>query len=150
MSSDSAAALAQASDTPRMALAPSRLLFGVPSSAIMSLVDLHLIFDGVIGQRLEDFAVHGGDGLLHALAEIAALVAVAQLDRLMRAGGRARRHRRAADRTVFENDIDLDRGVAAAVQDFAADDVNNGGHVFVPRSEMWLELAGSYTGRKQM
>src|SRR4051812_1862138 len=35
MSSEFAAALAQASETPRMALAPSRLLFGVPSRSIM-------------------------------------------------------------------------------------------------------------------
>src|SRR5262249_47767582 len=35
---------------------------------------------------VEDLAVDGRDRLLHALAEIAGLVAAAQLDRLMRAG----------------------------------------------------------------
>ena len=63
----------------------------------------------------------GGNRLLHALAEIAGLVAVAQFDRLVRAGRSARRHRGAADRTVFEDDVDFDRRVAAAVQNFTAD-----------------------------
>jgi hypothetical protein len=81
-----------------------------------------------IAERLEDFGVDGFDRLAHALAEIAALVAVAQFHRLMRAGGRARRHGGAADRTVLQHDIDLDRGIAAAVENFAADDVDDGGH----------------------
>jgi len=54
------------------------------------------LFDRHIAERLEDFAVHRLDGLLHPFAEIARLVAVAQFHRLMRAGGGARRHRRAA------------------------------------------------------
>ena len=78
--------------------------------------------------RVEDLAIDGVHGLLHALAEIARLVAVAQLDRLMRAGGGARRHRRAAHRAVFQHHIDLDGGIAAAVENFAADDVDDGGH----------------------
>src|SRR5262249_37929512 len=77
---------------------------------------------------LEDFAVHGLDRLAHALAEIARLVAVTQFHRFMRAGGGAGRHRRAADRAILEHHIDFDGGVAAAVKDFAADDVDDGGH----------------------
>ncbi len=67
--------------------------------------------------------------LQHALAEITLLVAVAQFDRLMGAGGGARGHRGAADRAIFQHHIDFDGGVAAAVEDFAADDVDDGGHV---------------------
>ena len=128
MSKDSAAALAQASDTPRMALAPSRLLFGVPSRSIMIWSIWTCSSTAMSLERLEDLAVDGGDGLLHALAEVAGLVAVAQFDRLMRAGGGARGHGRAADRAVFQHDIDLNRGIAAAVENFAADDVDDGGH----------------------
>ena len=82
----------------------------------------------MIARGLEDFAVDGLDRLLHALAEIALLVAVAQLDRLMRAGGGARGHRGAADRAVFQHHIDFDRGIAAAIENFAANDVDDGGH----------------------
>jgi hypothetical protein len=35
---------------------------------------------------------------------------------------------RASDRAVLQHHIDLDRGIAAAVEDFAADNVDNGGH----------------------
>ena len=85
------------SDTPRIALAPSRLLFGVPSSAISVSSILTCCFGVHAADRVEDLAVDGGDRLAHALAEIALLVAVAQLDRLVRAGRGARRHGRAAE-----------------------------------------------------
>ena len=66
--------------------------------------------------------------LQHALAEIAALVAVAQLDRLVRAGRGARGHRGAALAAVLQHHVDLHGRVAAAVEDLAADDVDDGGH----------------------
>ena len=34
----------------------------------------------------------------------------------------------AAERAVFQSDIDFDGRIAAAVEDFAADDVDDGGH----------------------
>ena len=55
--------------------------------------------------------------------------AVAQLDSLMRAGRGAGRHGGAAHRAVFEHDIDLDRRIAAGIEDLAADDVDDRGHV---------------------
>ena len=102
------------------------------------LVDLDLLLDRPVAQRLEDFAVDGFDRLLHALAEIARLVAVAQFDRLMRAGGGAGGHRGAADRAVLQHHIDLDGGIAAAIENFAADDVDDGGH-----ESLFGDLAGS-------
>src|SRR5262249_20571133 len=72
------------------------------------------------------------------LAEIA-LVAVAQFDRLVRAGRSPGRHRRAAQGRVLEQHVDLDGGIAAAVEDFAADDVDDGGHGY---------LAGSLRARR--
>src|SRR3546814_4824046 len=49
--------------------------------------------------RLGDFGIDRLDRLQDSLAEIARLVAVAHLDRFMRARGRARGHRRAAERS---------------------------------------------------
>ncbi len=129
MSKDSAAALAQASETPRMALAPEPALVRRAVELDHDLVDLDLLLDGLIAQRLEDFAVDGLDRLLHALAEITLLVAVAQFDRLMRAGGGARRNGGTADRAVFQHHIDFNGGIAPAIENFAANDVDDGGHV---------------------
>ena len=56
------------------------------------------------------------DRLQDALAAVDLLVAVAQLDRLVRARGRARRDARAAQGAVFQIDVHLDGGVAARVQ----------------------------------
>ena len=33
-----------------------------------------------------------------------------------------------AERAIFQHDVDLDSGVAAAIEDFASDDVDDGGH----------------------
>ena len=66
--------------------------------------------------RLGDLAVDVGDRLGDALAA-ARLAAVAQLERLVHAGRRARGHRRAARRARLEADLDLDGRVAARVED---------------------------------
>ena len=64
-----------------------------------------------------------GDGLEDALAEVALLVAVAQLDRLVRAGAGPGGDRGGADGAVVEQDFDFEGGVAATVQDLAGVDV---------------------------
>ncbi len=92
------------------------------------LVDVDLALGLETADRFEDLAVDRFDGLLHALAAVAPLVAVAQLDRLVDAGRGAGGHRRAAERAVFQNYVDLDGGIAAAVKDFAADDIDDRGH----------------------
>ena len=71
--------------------------------------------------RLDDVV----DGLEDALAAEAGRVAVAQLDRLVGAGRRARRHRGPTDRAVLEDDIDLDRRIAPRVEDLAGVDVGD-------------------------
>ena len=103
-----------------MALAPSRLLLGVPSSSIMVSVDRGLVLGVQADERVEDFAVDGVDRLAHALAAVALLVAVAQLHRFVRAGGGAGGHRGAAERAVLQHHVDFDGRIAAAVEDFAA------------------------------
>ena len=57
------------------------------------------------------------------LPPIAGLVAVAQLDRLVGAGRGAGRDCRPADRAVGEDDLHLDGGVAARIEDLAGVDV---------------------------
>ena len=91
-------------------------------------VDLDLGFGVHAAERVEEFAVDRFDRAAHALAEIALLVAVAELDRLVRSGRGAGRHGGAAARAVGQNDVDLHGRIAAAVENFAADNVDNGGH----------------------
>jgi hypothetical protein len=79
------------------------------------LVDLDLLLGLEAADGVENVAGDRFDRLLDALAAVAALVAVAQLDRLVGAGRGARRHGGAAHRAVFEHDVDLDGRVAAAV-----------------------------------
>ncbi len=88
----------------------------------------HLVGGGEAGQRVADRAVDRLDRPAHALAAVAAGVAVAQLHRLVRAGRGARGHRGAAQGAVLEQHVDLDGRIAAAVEDFAAHDINDDRH----------------------
>ena len=90
-------------------------------------VDADLVLGVEPGDGVVDVVVDGIDRLGHALAEIA-LVAVAQLDRLVNAGGGAGRHRRAAHGAVFQHDTDLDRRIAAAIKNFTSQNIDNCGH----------------------
>src|SRR3546814_2741533 len=72
------------------------------------LVDVHLVLGVQAGQHVEDLVVHGLDRLQHALAAIALLVAVAQLDRLVGAGRGAGGHGGAAEGAALQSDVDLD------------------------------------------
>mmetsp|Transcript_81542 Transcript_81542/g.226847 ORF Transcript_81542/g.226847 Transcript_81542/m.226847 type:complete len:508 (+) Transcript_81542:825-2348(+) len=103
-------------------------------------VDQGLVEEGLLGgvqaqHGLADLGVDVLDGLEHALAQVAGLVAVTQLDRFAAAGGCTRRHGRAAHHARLQQHVALDGGVAAAVEDLSADDVNNGAHSMSPGSE---------------
>ena len=91
-------------------------------------VDADLLGRVKADQFFGDLAVDRRNGLQHALAGIACLVAIAALDRLMRAGGGARRNGSAAHRAAVQMDIDLDGGVATAVQNFAGVNVDDCAH----------------------
>ncbi len=91
-------------------------------------VDLGLLFRLEVDDGVGDLAVHGLHSLQDALAQITAVVPVALLDRLMRTGRRARGHGGATEAAVIQRDIDLDGGIAAAVENFAGVDVDDGGH----------------------
>ena len=89
---------------------------------------MNLVLGLHAADRLEELAVDGLDGAFDALAEITR-TAVAKLNRLVRAGGRAGGHGGTPQRADLEQHVDLDGRVAAAVQYLAADDVDDGGHV---------------------
>ena len=91
-------------------------------------VDAALVFGIHAGKRIENFAVDCIDRFQDASAEIARFIAVAKLDRFVRAGRGARWDGRPPFRTVLKEHIDLDRRIAPAVQDFAADDIDDCGH----------------------
>ena len=93
---------------------------------------------GIDGALIEGIEAHDGigalvvdvlDGLRNALAQVAALVAIAQLAGLKGAGRSTRRHHCAAKAAVLEHDLDLDGGIAAAVEHLATVDVQNIAHV---------------------
>ena len=93
---------------------------------------------GIDGALVEGIEAHDGvsalvvdvlDGLRNALAQVAALVAIAQLAGLKGAGRSTRRHHCAAKAAVLEHDLDLDGGIAAAVEHLATVDVQNIAHV---------------------
>src|SRR5256885_16355047 len=75
-------------------------------------------------EHLADVADRGED----ALAAIAVLVAVPQLDRLVLAGRGPRGHCGAADGAALELAVDLDRGIAAGIEDFAGAQRCDGEH----------------------
>ena len=94
------------------------------------LVDGHLVQGVHADQALSQLGVHVGHGLLHALAQVAVLVAVAQLAGLVHAGGSAGGHGGAAHGAVLQDNLHLDGGVAAGVDNFTAKDINNFKHLF--------------------
>ena len=91
-------------------------------------VDIALVLGIDADQFLADVLVHRVHRLQHALAQIACLVAIAQLHSLMRAGGGTRGHSGAAKAAVFQQNVHLHRGIAPAIKDFAGVDVDDGGH----------------------
>ena len=92
------------------------------------LVDGDLILGIHAGERIENIAVDGFDRLQDALAAEASLIAVAQFDSFVCPGRGARRNRRTPERPVLQGDVNFDRRIAAAIQNFAASNIDNGGH----------------------
>src|ERR1019366_5654386 len=101
-----------------------RLVWG-PIELDQGRIDPGLVFGIPADQVRSDLVGDVGDGLEDALAAEAGLVAVAELDRFVRPGRRARWHGRASQRAVVEDHIHLDRGVASRVQDLAGFDVDD-------------------------
>ena len=74
------------------------------------------------GQRLGHQRIHIFDRLLHPLAQIALGIAIAQLQRFIRAGGRAGRNRRAAQRAARQLHIGFKGGIPARIKNFTGVD----------------------------
>ena len=111
-----------------MALAPRLRFVRRSVEGDHRLVDRDLVLGVHAGKRVENIAIDGFDRLQDAFAAEACLVAVTQFDGLMRAGRGARRDRGAAERPVLQGDVDFDRRIAAAIQNFAGGNIDNGGH----------------------
>ena len=83
-------------------------------------------------EHVGDLVVHMGHGIQRALAQITALVAVAQLHGLESARGSARGNRRAAEGAVFQHNFHFDGGVAARVENLAPVHIDDDAHVVPP------------------
>ena len=105
-------------------------------------VDAQLFLRIEAAQNIEDFGVHGCDGVFDTLAAIA-FTAITQFHRFARAGGSTGRHGGAAEAAVFQQHIHLHRGVATAVQNLASGDIDDGSHVR-PRKKIaqWRPVLG--------
>ena len=75
-----------------------------------------------------DDVVHVVDGVLYAFAQVALGVAVAQFDRLVLAGGGAGRDDGPAVYAALQEHVHFDGRVAAGVEDFTGEDVDDLGH----------------------
>ncbi len=95
----------------------------------------HRLVDQPLVGRVHAFQLrrnHGFNvfhGLQHALAEVMALVAVAQFHGLMLAGRSARRHNGAAHGAAFQNHVRFHGRIAARVKNFAGTYGNNLSHI---------------------
>ena len=100
-------------------------------------VDQGFVQEGLLGcvqtqHSFQDFGIDVFNGLEHALAQVARLVAVAQFDGFARAGGGPAGYGRTAHGSGFQQNIAFHRGVATGVENFAADDINNSAHGSFP------------------
>ena len=108
------------------------------------LVDVALIVSFLADELGSDLLDDGVNGVLDALAEVAALVAIATLDGLERAGGRAGGNGRARSGAVLKDDLDLNGRVTARVEDLACTNAFNNCHVIL--QSMLLRGSGQYNG----
>ncbi len=97
------------------------------------LIDQSLVVGAQPDDRGGDLVEHGLHGLVHALAAVAA-AAVAQFNRLVFSRRGAGRHRGPGERAVDQGQLDLDRRVAAGIEDLASSDLLDDGHWLSPWS----------------
>src|SRR5205807_7035007 len=76
-------------------------------------------------QRWRNDLVHVLDGPGDTLAEIPLLIAIAQFECLMLAGGCARRHDRAPAHAVFQQAVDFHCRIPAGIQNLSGFDVSD-------------------------
>ncbi len=94
-----------------MLLLADRLRCALSTAAVVTLDSLRIA--AAVGSGSLAFFEDVGDGFEDVATVVALDVAVAQLDRLVRAGAGAAWHCSAAGRPVLEDHIDLDGGITA-------------------------------------
>ena len=85
-------------------------------------VDLALVAGVHAFEFGSDELVHVVDRFQNALADVARLVAIAQFDGFVLAGGRSAGNGSAASRAASENDVGFNGWISAGIQNFACDD----------------------------
>ena len=98
------------------------------------LIDQSLIVGVEPDDGRGDLVEHGLHGLLDALTAVA-VAAVAQFDGLVLAGRRAGGHRGPCKCPVDQSHLDLDRRIAAGIEDLAGSDLLDNRHWFSLRRE---------------
>ena len=95
-------------------------------------IDATLVGSVFVNQFGGDDVVHCVNGVLNTLALVTTLVAIATLNGLECTGGGARRNCCALESAIFKNDLNLNGGVTAGVEDLASSDCFNACHVNSP------------------
>ncbi len=116
------------STTRSIALAPRWLLFGVWSRSIISWSIVTWSSAAIPSSRGPMTSFTFSHRLQDALAQVTLAIAVAQLNRLVFAGGCAARHSRTAGRTAGQYDLGLHRRVSPAVDNLPPVHFNDRGH----------------------
>ncbi len=105
---------------------------GAQLGLVLGTVELdHRLIQGLLigrilaQQQIANRPVDVAHGLQHALAQVTALVAIAQFQSLAGAGGCTGRRAGAADDAVIEDHIGFHGGVAAGVENFTPLDVDD-------------------------
>ena len=108
---------------------------GAKSGFVFSAVEIDqaLVQTGLVEhvkavQCFGDFAVDVLNGFFHAFTLVTGLVAVTQLDGFLGSGGCARGNGSAADLSAAQRHFRFKGRIAAAVEDFAGDDVADLAH----------------------
>ena len=96
------------------------------------IVDSALVFGVVADELVGELRVHMVDCSLDALAQIAVLVAVAQLDSLERTRGCTGRDHRTPHSATFERNFHLNGGISARIENLATVHIDDHAHVVPP------------------
>ena len=91
-------------------------------------VDSALVVCLEADEGIGNFVVHMANGIKRALAQIAILVAIAQLNGLECARRRAGGNSRTTEGTILQHNFHFNGGVAARVQDFTPEHIDDDAH----------------------
>ena len=102
---------------------------GVPVADTLMPFDSALVGGLLAHEQLLQLAIDVGHGLGDTLAEIAAGIAVAQLDGLAGTGGSTGRNRRPAHDAALQQHISFNGGIATGIQNLSCNNINDGTHI---------------------